>query len=165
MKTLLVFLTFTFASALATDRVEHANFHYQAIGQVPAVGIAPGMIQGLAGIGRTVPGVPCEVCFGTPDGTYTIPRPMQVYQPGQNVTYFYNVETTNLSGTANVTIDLKQSGVTVQSITGQVGIIPYSSGFIDFTGRIPSVSGYVTVVFTTTLNNVTVQGTAYMLVH
>jgi hypothetical protein len=116
-------------------------------------------------VGRTVPGTPCGPCFDVPDRTLVFPRPMQVYEPGQNVTYFYTVETTNLSGTANVTVELKQSGTTLQTITGQAGLPANSVSLFDFPTQIPNVSGYVSVVFTTTLNGVSVQGTAYMLVH
>ncbi len=166
MKSLLFCLAVTLAPAFAADKIEHAHVEAQIIEQFPATDVAPGMIQGIAGVGATIPGVPCTAgCFCTINRTTVIPSPKQVYVPGEQVTYFYTIQTTTAAGTADLAVDLKQSGATIQTFTGQVGLTSNSSGVIYFTGQVPSVTGYVTVTFTTTLNGATVQGTAVMLVH
>ena len=77
MRTVICSLTLLLAPAFAADRIEHANLQVQPIAHEPAAGLAPGILQGIAGVGHTIAGVPCGDCFCVPMRTTVIPQPAQ----------------------------------------------------------------------------------------
>ena len=164
MRTVICGLALLLAPAFAADRIEHANFQVQPIAYEPASGCAPGMIQGIAGVGHAIAGVPCIDCFCVPGRTTVLPSPAQVYAAGNSVTYFFTLQTINETGTGDVAVSLIQGGTVIQTLTGTVGFTADTVNLVVVSGQIPNVTGPVDITFTTTLNGETVQGTARIIV-
>jgi hypothetical protein len=131
--------------------------------------IAPGLIQGIAGIGQGL--VPCMNCFGVPAGTVVTPPAYSIVDPLSEpgiVYYYYVVDTANLTGTGTITVDLIQisTGKLSQRITSPVTLPANSTNLLTFsTGGVPDNDGYTgaeVLVFTTTIGTSTVQGRAYL---
>jgi hypothetical protein len=166
MKTLLCLILALGSSAFAADAVIKVQSVPHAAASSP---IAPGLIQGIAGIGQGV--VPCVNCYGAPAGTIVIPPTYSIVDPVSEpgvVYYYYVVDTANLSGTGTITVDLVQSstGKVFQQLTGPVTLPANSTNLLTWsTGGVPDHDGYsgaAELVFTTTLGTSTVQGRAYI---
>jgi hypothetical protein len=164
MRAVICSLTLLLVPAFAADRIEHANFQVQPIAYEPAAGVPSVMIQGIAGVGHAIAGVPCVACFCVPTRTTVIPMPNQVYAAGNPVTYFFTVEMVNEAGTGDVVIKLLQGSTVIQTLSGTVGFTADFVNLVVLQGQIPNVTGPVDITFTTTLNGETVQGTARIIV-
>jgi hypothetical protein len=169
MKTLLCLILALGSSAFAADAVIKVQSVPHAAASSP---IAPGLIQGIAGIGQGVNGVglPCMGCFGTPAGTVLVPPAYSVVHPLSQplVIYYCVVETGAQGGTGTQTVDLVESstGKVAQHATVPVTLPADSTNLIIFsTGGVPDNDGYTgaeELVFTTTVGTSTVQGRAYL---
>jgi hypothetical protein len=166
MKTLLCLILALGSSAFAADAVIKVQSVPHAAASSP---IAPGLIQGIAGIGQGVG--PCMNCYGAPSGTIVTPPAYSIINPDSEpgVVYYYTVvDTANLSGTATFAVDLVQSstGKVYQQITGGTTLPADSTSLIVFAAAgVPDHDGYsgaAELVFTTTLGTSTVQGRAYI---
>jgi hypothetical protein len=165
MKTLLCLALALGSSAFAADAVIKVQSVPHAAASSP---IAPGLIQGIAGIGQGVP--PCMNCFGVPAGTIVTPPAYSIVNPDSEpgvVYYYYVVDTANLSGIGTITVDLVQSGTgkVYQQLTGAAELLANSTNLIIFSTDVPDNNGYsgaAELVFTMTLGTSTVQGRAYL---
>ena len=155
MKTLLCLALLFGSPAFAADAVIKVQSVPHAAASSP---IAPGLIQGIAGIGQGVG--PCMNCYGAPSGTIVTPPAYSIINPDSEpgVVYYYTVvDTANLSGTATFAVDLVQSST--GKVYQQINLLTWS------TGGVPDHDGYsgaAELVFTTTLGTSTVQGRAYI---